>query len=75
VELQDCIAEDRDDYLRKAVALASNLPALGALRASLRQRMTESPLMDAGRLARGLEKIYREAWTRFCDPVNQAAES
>jgi hypothetical protein len=28
--------------------------------------MIESPLMNAGRMARGLENAYRDAWRGYC---------
>ncbi|HEY6510843.1 MAG TPA: tetratricopeptide repeat protein, partial [Burkholderiaceae bacterium] len=39
------IAEDEDGYVERAVALASDLPALAALRAGLREQMRSSALM------------------------------
>ena len=55
-----------EQYVAKAKALASNLPALAQIRASLRARMQASPLCDAGRYARTLENAYRRMWKRWC---------
>jgi protein O-GlcNAc transferase len=55
-----------EQYVAKARALAENLPALAQIRAGLRPRMQASPLCDARRYGRVLEKAYRKMWTRWC---------
>lgn len=50
--LQEWVAADLDDYVRKAVALAGDPTGLAAIRSSLRGTLAESPLMDAGAFAR-----------------------
>ena len=57
--LTDLIARDENGYLRIAVELAGDLTRLGELRKSLRQRMKQSPLMDAPAFARDVESIYQ----------------
>jgi len=64
--LPDWVATDRDDYVEKAVAWAGRLDDLAGLRARVRDQLRASPLMDAGRLARGIEAGYRQAWRRYC---------
>jgi predicted O-linked N-acetylglucosamine transferase (SPINDLY family) len=66
VGMADLAAASEDDYIRRATALAQDLPALAAFRADLRERMNRSPLTDASRLARNLEKAYREMWQSWC---------
>jgi len=56
----------RDDYVRTAVELASDLPALGALRERLRERLECSPLLSADGLARDVETALRVAWRNWC---------
>ena len=65
--LADFVAHDREQYVRIAVELAGDLPRLSQLRATLRGRMQQSPLMDAPRFARNVEAAYREMWRRWCD--------
>jgi predicted O-linked N-acetylglucosamine transferase (SPINDLY family) len=75
VGLPELAAHSVDDYIEKATALARDLPRLAALRASLRERMQRSPLMDAPRFARNLEAAYREMWRRWCAQAAPSAVS
>ena len=81
--LDDWVADDVDAYVAKAVAAASDIPALAALRGGLRERMDASPLGDGAGLARALEQSYRGLWRAWCEKqaddeaeqVTQAAEA
>ena len=64
--LADLVARDPDQYVAIAAALAGNLPHLCELRATLRNRMQKSPLMDASGFARNIEAAYRSMWQRWC---------
>jgi predicted O-linked N-acetylglucosamine transferase (SPINDLY family) len=64
--LTETVAEDRRDYVERAVALAADLPRLGALRAGLRGRMAHSPLCDGERFARNLMNRLRDVWRQWC---------
>ncbi|TKJ33000.1 MAG: hypothetical protein CEE38_21880 [Planctomycetes bacterium B3_Pla] len=55
-----------NEYVAKATALAKDLTSLAKIRASMRQRMTCSTLMDARTFARDLEEAYRKMWRRWC---------
>ena len=72
VGLPDLVARDADQYLRIALDLAGDLPRLRELRASLRDRMRNSPLMDAPRFARNVEAAYRLMWQRWCDNPSES---
>ncbi len=65
--LPELVARTEDDYVRIAAGLTKDLRALGDLRARLRGRMEASPLMDAPRYARNVERAYRGAWKRWCE--------
>jgi predicted O-linked N-acetylglucosamine transferase (SPINDLY family) len=65
--LGELVAKDREGYIAKAVALGKDFEALARLRSGLRERFANSPVMDARRLARGLEKAYRDGWAAFCE--------
>jgi predicted O-linked N-acetylglucosamine transferase (SPINDLY family) len=62
IGLSEFIAADVDSYVDIAVALANDLPRLTQLRGSLRERMKISPLMDAPRFTRNLERAFHEMW-------------
>jgi protein O-GlcNAc transferase len=66
VGLPEFVTHSANAYVDAAVAAAGDLPRLTALRASLRERMQRSPLMDAPRFARNLENAYRVMWRRWC---------
>ena len=64
--LPQWIAATPAQFVTGAVDLANDLPRLRELRATLRQRMQSSPLMDAPRFARHVEAAYRGMWRRWC---------
>ncbi len=66
VGFQALAAQTPERYVRNAVALANDPSRLGRLRATLRQRLQKSPLMDAPRFARNVEAAYRAMWQRWC---------
>jgi predicted O-linked N-acetylglucosamine transferase (SPINDLY family) len=55
-----------DDFVRIAVDLAADVLRLAELRATLRQRMRNSPLMDAPRFAHDVQTTYHTAWRQWC---------
>ena len=75
LNLPELIAQSPAHYARIAAALADDLPRLAELRAALRGRMQQSPLMDAPRFARNIEAAYRQMWQKHgltrnpADPV------
>jgi protein O-GlcNAc transferase len=64
--LDEWIAATPEEYLRLALAHAAAPQRLAELRASLRQRLRDSPLMDEARFARDVEAAYRGAWRAWC---------
>lgn len=66
LRLPELVAESQEDYVRKAVGLASDLPRLAALRQNLRPRMVASPLTDARRFTQNVEYAYRAMWRKWC---------
>ena len=64
--LPELIARDPQEYVRVAAGLAQDLVRLSGLRATLRDRMRASPLMDVARFARNIEAAYRTMWRRWC---------
>lgn len=62
VGLPELIASTPQEYVDKAVALASDLPTLSQLRANLRQQVAASPLCDAVAHTQAMEATYRQFW-------------
>lgn len=62
VGLDDWIAADRADYVRKAAAFAGEPDRLAALRATLRERALRSPLFDAPRFAADFAAALRRMY-------------
>ncbi len=63
--LAQWIAADKNDYVNQARMLSSDLPALAELRATLRERVLNSPIFDAGKFARNLETALWEMWNNY----------
>ena len=75
VGLTELIADTVDDYVRLAVDLARDPHYLTELRASLRNRLGSSPLMDAHATTKELEKAYRTMWRTYCQqPVESNSD-
>jgi protein O-GlcNAc transferase len=71
VGLADWIADDAQSCRDKAVAFASDLPALARLRAALREQARVSPLFDAPRFAQHLQEALRGMWRQRCREAAQ----
>jgi predicted O-linked N-acetylglucosamine transferase (SPINDLY family) len=67
VGLGDFVARTPDEYVERAVGVARDRGRLGALRASLRDRVAASPLLDAQGFVTGLEAAYRAMWRAWCE--------
>jgi len=64
--LAELAGQTPEQFVQIAVNLANDLPRLQHLRATLRQRMEASPLMDAPRFAGNIETAYRQMWRKWC---------
>ena len=62
VGLPEWVAENHEEYVRKALAFADDISALADLRQGLRARTAASPVMDAPRFARILEEAFWRMW-------------
>ncbi|ADC62872.1 O-linked N-acetylglucosamine transferase, SPINDLY family protein [Allochromatium vinosum] len=70
------IATSEADYVNKAVALASDLEHLAALRARLRADFEASPWRDEAGFVQRIERAYRNMWQHWCEsaPAGQPAD-
>jgi protein O-GlcNAc transferase len=66
LELGHLVTHSHDEYIQKAVDLATDPRRLNALRMGLRQRMRKSPITDSSTLTRNLESVYRRIWQEWC---------
>lgn len=62
MNMPEWIAENDDDYVSRAVRMASDIPALAELHKDLRERFLHSPLGDGSLFATGLEQAFRGMW-------------
>ncbi|MBV8781622.1 MAG: hypothetical protein JO353_09510, partial [Phycisphaerae bacterium] len=66
VGLGELAAATPEEFVRVGEELANDVPRLRKLRETLRERMRQTPLMDARLFARNLEEKYREMWRDWC---------
>jgi len=59
------IASSEQEYIEKAVSLATNTNKLAKIRGTLREEMETSPLMDQKGFVRELEKTYQNMWDKW----------
>jgi predicted O-linked N-acetylglucosamine transferase (SPINDLY family) len=64
--LAEFTAHDERGYVELAVGAAASLERLASLRASLRERLSASPLLDEVSFTLRLEAVYRQLWRRWC---------
>lgn len=60
------VAASEDEYVAKAVELASQPERLAQLRVGLRDELRASPVMDGAGMARRIEAAYRTMWRKWC---------
>jgi protein O-GlcNAc transferase len=75
LDLRDLAGRTKEEFVRIAVKLAGDLDRLSKLRASLRERVERSPLMDTPRFAHNIESAYRLMWQRWCKKVRDDESS
>jgi protein O-GlcNAc transferase len=66
------VAENETAYVDIATSLATDASRLRAVRHNLRQRMSESPIMDYAGFARDIEAAYRGMWRAWCANTSAA---
>jgi len=66
IGLEFFAASTPQEYVAKATALATNLPALAQIRSSMRARIATSGLCHARAFAAQVESAYRQMWQRWC---------
>ncbi|QYD69176.1 tetratricopeptide repeat protein [Paraburkholderia edwinii] len=67
VGLESFVADGVDDYVKKAVAHASDVQALAELRAGMRARCEASPMFKPDLIATAFTQALRVMWRRWCE--------
>jgi protein O-GlcNAc transferase len=65
--LPELIASTEDQYVDLAVKLATDKALLNDTRRDLRERVTESRMMDHRRFAHDMEDAFRGMWRTWCE--------
>ena len=71
--MPEWVARDRDDYVAKAVAYASDVESLARLRAGLRERVLASDFFNAPRFAADFGTAIRGMWSRYRQDTGASA--
>jgi predicted O-linked N-acetylglucosamine transferase (SPINDLY family) len=67
VGLEQFVATDKADFVRRGVELVSDISALAALRSAMRERCRQSPMFRPEFVAEGVSRALRVMWQRWCD--------
>lgn len=71
--MPELVTDNWDDYRKRVLDLASDLPSLAVIRAALRTYLEQSPICDAPKFGRHLYKTLRGIWQRYCEDKVPAA--
>jgi len=66
LDMQFFSAQSPEEYVKKAVALASKPEALTKIRETMRKRLAASPLSNYGLITNDIENAYRKMWHDYC---------
>ena len=64
--LDNYVAGDADEFVRKAVAAANDLSSLASVRMGMRERIQQSAPGRPELIARGLRRALRIMWQNWC---------
>ncbi|MBC8108277.1 MAG: tetratricopeptide repeat protein [Anaerolineae bacterium] len=67
IGLPELCAPTEDQYVQVAIDLANDRDRLRAMRRTMRERLTASPLLDGPRYVRHLEAAFRQMWHTWCE--------
>ncbi|NPT33018.1 tetratricopeptide repeat protein [Paraburkholderia xenovorans] len=66
VGLEEFVAANKEEFVARGVALASDIPALAAIRTGLRERCAASAAFHPEVVAAGVSRALRIMWQRWC---------
>jgi len=62
---ESLIASTKEDYIKKAIDLATDVTRLINTRKTLREQMGQSDLCNGHKFTQNLEVIYRDTWKKY----------
>ena len=65
LSLKEWIANNKEDFVKRAIKLSSDSKQLSELRQGLRDQLLKSPICDAPRLANHFDKMLWEMWKNY----------
>jgi predicted O-linked N-acetylglucosamine transferase (SPINDLY family) len=68
-----CVATSIDEYIKKAVVLASNRTLLNSLSEGLRERFFKSPLADYEGYSQKITSLYKKLWRDWCQSIGNVS--
>jgi len=66
INLQDWIAENTQEFVKKAVLFSQDYHALNTLRKNMRSRINTSDISNRKQFVDSLEKVLRQLWVTWC---------
>lgn len=69
LDLPEWVTHSEEEYITQAVKFAQDIPNLVEIRAGMRERMRNSPLMDEQSFTRAYEMALRGMWQTWCEEV------
>ena len=65
--LTDLVARSEAEYVEKAVSWANRIDELSAIRSSLRQKLSHSPMTNPKAFTEGYEAALIKVWCDWCE--------
>jgi len=67
LKLDEFIAADADDFVRKGIAWTENIERLSEIRAGMRERFSQSLVFQHEKAAGWIAKAWRNMWHLYCE--------
>ncbi len=65
LNMKDWIADNKENYFKKALNFSSDLEGLSEIRMSLRKKALNSPIFDSSRFSKHFQKMLWDMWDNF----------
>lgn len=74
VKLDAFFADSKEEYVKRAIAAARDLPALDAIRQALPERIVNDAAANDGAQAHDLDAVLKKIWAEWCARQKGSAE-